>query len=159
LRDQRTGDDADRLRRAPRRPRRRRIRGADVELDPAAPTLSIPRRSSSSNGQQRFVFFTNAESDRGNVLYHRYDGHYGLITSSEIGADRDGRVAPATASPRTTVVPWRKPHSSTSARTSRAPDCGPHASRRASSSTCPRCTCADGKDVWLLDGTPFTQSG
>ncbi|MCP2309527.1 ribosome hibernation promotion factor [Kitasatospora paracochleata] len=27
-----------------------------------------------------FVFFTDAASGRGNVLYHRYDGHYGLIT-------------------------------------------------------------------------------
>jgi ribosome-associated translation inhibitor RaiA len=27
-----------------------------------------------------FVFFNDPESGRGNVLYHRYDGHYGLIT-------------------------------------------------------------------------------
>ncbi|TQF02808.1 HPF/RaiA family ribosome-associated protein [Kitasatospora acidiphila] len=27
-----------------------------------------------------FVFFTDAATDRGNVLYHRYDGHYGVIT-------------------------------------------------------------------------------
>jgi ribosome-associated translation inhibitor RaiA len=27
-----------------------------------------------------FVFFVDAQSNRGNVLYHRYDGHYGLIT-------------------------------------------------------------------------------
>ncbi len=27
-----------------------------------------------------FVFFVDAECGRGNVLYHRYDGHYGLIT-------------------------------------------------------------------------------
>ncbi|MFG2908960.1 HPF/RaiA family ribosome-associated protein [Kitasatospora sp. NPDC048286] len=27
-----------------------------------------------------FVFFTNSETGRGNVLYHRYDGHYGVIT-------------------------------------------------------------------------------
>ncbi|WP_030270351.1 sigma 54 modulation/S30EA ribosomal C-terminal domain-containing protein [Streptomyces sp. NRRL B-24484] len=27
-----------------------------------------------------FVFFTDAASGRGHVLYHRYDGHYGLIT-------------------------------------------------------------------------------
>jgi ribosome-associated translation inhibitor RaiA len=26
-----------------------------------------------------FVFFTDAATGRGNVLYHRYDGHYGLI--------------------------------------------------------------------------------
>jgi ribosomal subunit interface protein len=29
---------------------------------------------------ERFVFFTHAESKRGNVVYRRYDGHYGLIT-------------------------------------------------------------------------------
>ncbi|GAA0952340.1 HPF/RaiA family ribosome-associated protein [Actinocorallia libanotica] len=27
-----------------------------------------------------FTFFADAETGRGNVLYHRYDGHYGLIT-------------------------------------------------------------------------------
>jgi hypothetical protein len=27
----------------------------------------------------RFMYFTNAASDRGNVIYMRYDGHYGLI--------------------------------------------------------------------------------
>jgi hypothetical protein len=27
-----------------------------------------------------FVFFEHAETGRGNLLYHRYDGHYGLIT-------------------------------------------------------------------------------
>jgi hypothetical protein len=28
---------------------------------------------------QPFLFFLNAQTGRGNVLYHRYDGHYGLI--------------------------------------------------------------------------------
>ena len=28
---------------------------------------------------QPFLFFSNAETGRGNVLYHRYDGQYGLI--------------------------------------------------------------------------------
>jgi ribosome-associated translation inhibitor RaiA len=27
-----------------------------------------------------FVFFQDLDTDRGSVLYHRYDGHYGLIT-------------------------------------------------------------------------------
>jgi hypothetical protein len=27
-----------------------------------------------------FVFFVNVDSGRGNVVYRRYDGHYGLIT-------------------------------------------------------------------------------
>jgi len=30
-----------------------------------------------------FVFFLDAESGRGNVLYRRYDGHYGLITPAD----------------------------------------------------------------------------
>jgi ribosome-associated translation inhibitor RaiA len=29
---------------------------------------------------QPFVFFVTAETGRGNLLYHRYDGHYGLIS-------------------------------------------------------------------------------
>ncbi|MFH9352277.1 HPF/RaiA family ribosome-associated protein [Kitasatospora sp. NPDC017646] len=29
---------------------------------------------------QPFVFYTDESTGRGNVLYHRYDGHYGLIT-------------------------------------------------------------------------------
>jgi ribosomal subunit interface protein len=28
----------------------------------------------------RFMYFTNAETERGNVIYLRYDGHYGLIS-------------------------------------------------------------------------------
>ena len=28
---------------------------------------------------ERYVFFLNAASGRGNVIYHRFDGHYGLI--------------------------------------------------------------------------------
>ncbi|MEU4586901.1 HPF/RaiA family ribosome-associated protein [Kitasatospora aureofaciens] len=30
-----------------------------------------------------FVFFTDASTGRGNILYHRYDGHYGLITPAD----------------------------------------------------------------------------
>ncbi|MEU9044774.1 MULTISPECIES: sigma 54 modulation/S30EA ribosomal C-terminal domain-containing protein [unclassified Kitasatospora] len=30
-----------------------------------------------------FVFFTDTATSRGNVLYHRYDGHYGLITPAQ----------------------------------------------------------------------------
>ncbi|SFH11869.1 sigma 54 modulation/S30EA ribosomal C-terminal domain-containing protein [Streptomyces mirabilis] len=30
-----------------------------------------------------FVFFADDSTGRGNVLYHRYDGHYGLITPAE----------------------------------------------------------------------------
>lgn len=34
---------------------------------------------------ERFVFFRDAESGRGSVLYHRYDGHYGVITPAQAG--------------------------------------------------------------------------
>ncbi|MEU8925383.1 sigma 54 modulation/S30EA ribosomal C-terminal domain-containing protein [Kitasatospora sp. NPDC048545] len=30
-----------------------------------------------------FVFFTDTATGRGNVIYHRYDGHYGLITPAQ----------------------------------------------------------------------------
>ncbi|WP_406176217.1 HPF/RaiA family ribosome-associated protein [Streptomyces sp. NBC_00996] len=30
-----------------------------------------------------FVFFADATTERGNILYHRYDGHYGLISPVE----------------------------------------------------------------------------
>ena len=32
---------------------------------------------------QPFLFFENADSRRGNLLYHRYDGDYGLITPAD----------------------------------------------------------------------------
>ncbi len=32
---------------------------------------------------QAFVFFVSTETGRGNLIYHRYDGHYGLITPGE----------------------------------------------------------------------------
>ncbi|MBP7928869.1 MAG: HPF/RaiA family ribosome-associated protein [Acidimicrobiia bacterium] len=32
--------------------------------------------------QDKFVFYIDSETHRGRVLYHRYDGHYGLITST-----------------------------------------------------------------------------
>ncbi len=31
----------------------------------------------------RFLFFKNADTGRGNVVYHRFDGHYGLITPAD----------------------------------------------------------------------------
>ncbi|RDI55235.1 sigma 54 modulation/S30EA-like ribosomal protein [Nocardia mexicana] len=37
-----------------------------------------------------FVFFRHRALDRGCVLYHRYDGHYGLITPSTTGKDGAG---------------------------------------------------------------------
>ena len=33
-------------------------------------------------GDAAFVFFAEPGTDRGQVLYRRFDGHYGLITSA-----------------------------------------------------------------------------
>ena len=33
---------------------------------------------------QPFLFFVSAETGRGNLIYHRYDGHYGLIEPADL---------------------------------------------------------------------------
>jgi hypothetical protein len=64
---------------------------ADVDLGPTAapiklsnthvPKLVLSEAVERLNaGNEPYVFFVNGESGRGNVLYRRYDGHYGLIT-------------------------------------------------------------------------------
>jgi hypothetical protein len=46
-----------------------------------APQLSVTQAVTRLEAVgQSFLFFVNAETGRGNLLYHRYDGHYGLIT-------------------------------------------------------------------------------
>jgi len=32
---------------------------------------------------QPFLFFVNTETGRGNLIYHRYDGHYGLVSPAD----------------------------------------------------------------------------
>lgn len=59
--------------------------GATVEpitLSPhPAPRLTEPEAVERLNlTGLPFVFFVNADTGRANVLYHRYDGHYGLIS-------------------------------------------------------------------------------
>ncbi len=59
----------------------------DLRLD-GAPTATIPveeavRRLDVTG--ERFVFFVNAESGRGNVVYRRFDGNYGLIMPADAG--------------------------------------------------------------------------
>jgi ribosomal subunit interface protein len=50
-------------------------------LGPAAPTLSLTAAEDRlDDGGERWVFFIDEQSGRGHVVYHRYDGHYGLIT-------------------------------------------------------------------------------
>ncbi len=44
-------------------------------------TLTLPEAEERLDlGVERFVFFVNPDTKRGNVVYARYDGHYGLIT-------------------------------------------------------------------------------
>jgi hypothetical protein len=49
--------------------------------DHAVPELTVMEavQRMDANGEP-FVFFANATTHRGNVVYRRYDGHYGLIT-------------------------------------------------------------------------------
>jgi ribosomal subunit interface protein len=58
------------------------IAAADVDVVPPAPLLSthdaIERLEVSG---EQFVFFIRSETGRGGVLYHRYDGHWGLISA------------------------------------------------------------------------------
>lgn len=45
-----------------------------------APRLPVPGAMSRLEAAgQPFLFFVNAQTGRGNLVYHRYDGHYGLI--------------------------------------------------------------------------------
>ena len=47
-----------------------------------APELTVREAMERLNADgERFVFFANRTTGRGNVLYHRYDGHYGLLTA------------------------------------------------------------------------------
>ena len=57
----------------------------DVTVEPdLAPTLSVDEAVEWLNlSGEPFVFFAHAETGRGNVLYRRLDGHYGLITPAD----------------------------------------------------------------------------
>jgi ribosome-associated translation inhibitor RaiA len=49
-----------------------------------APRLTVDEaRDRLEFAGQPFVFFADASTGRGRVLYHRYDGHYGLITPAQ----------------------------------------------------------------------------
>jgi hypothetical protein len=67
-----------------------RLHPVDVDPGPSAIALTVgepPRLVSTVSdaldrlnaGSDPFVFFENYDTGRGNVLYRRYDGHYGLI--------------------------------------------------------------------------------
>ena len=67
-----------------------RVRPTAIETGPTAVELAVSERPApvlgldeaieriSADGE-RFVFFENAATGRGNVIYRRYDGHYGLL--------------------------------------------------------------------------------
>jgi Sigma 54 modulation/S30EA ribosomal protein C terminus len=45
-----------------------------------APCLSVAgAKARLEAARQPFLFFVNSETGRGNLIYHRYDGHYGLV--------------------------------------------------------------------------------
>ena len=53
----------------------------DLVIEHSTPNLSVDEAIARlDHGIANFVFFRNIHTDRGNVLYLRYDGHYGLIT-------------------------------------------------------------------------------
>lgn len=62
------------------------LEAAAVPLDiaPPAPQLSLEQaRVRLEDGGEQFVFYIDTDASRGRVLYHRYDGHYGLILSAD----------------------------------------------------------------------------
>jgi Sigma 54 modulation/S30EA ribosomal protein C terminus len=67
---------------------------AQAELDPTpVPRLSTQEAQEALElSGSTFVFFQNAESGRGNVLYRRYDRAYGLIEPAEVPATRPSRA-------------------------------------------------------------------
>ena len=56
-----------------------------MTVDPQpAPRLTIREAAERLEATSaEFVFFRMATTDRGCVVYHRYDGHYGLITPAD----------------------------------------------------------------------------
>ena len=63
-----------------------KTRLATFELPVTLSTQTAPRLTADQAAERLgqlglpFMFFVDAHTKRGNVLYHRYDGHYGLIT-------------------------------------------------------------------------------
>ena len=54
---------------------------AAVTHEPSPPTLTdAEARIRLEADSEPFVFYLDAETGQGRVLYRRYDGHYGLIT-------------------------------------------------------------------------------
>ncbi len=63
-----------------------RAEGGEVRLFETAPEETIDQAIERLEATgERFVFFRDAASRRGSVLYHRYDGHYGVIAPAQAG--------------------------------------------------------------------------
>ena len=64
-------------------PRTRRLGpvGSSIAVsEMPAPRLAVAEAAARLEAAgQPFLFFVNAGTGRGNLIYHRYDGHYGLI--------------------------------------------------------------------------------
>jgi hypothetical protein len=55
-----------------------------VVSEAAAPRLPLSETPAMLEASgQPFLFFVDAETGRGDVIYHRYDGHYGLNVPSD----------------------------------------------------------------------------
>jgi len=84
-----TGEDsviwrtADGYRLALAHPRTRQLGPVDPSITVRkmpAPRLPVAEAAARLEAEgQPFLFFVNDETGRGNLIYHRYDGHYGLI--------------------------------------------------------------------------------
>lgn len=60
--------------------------------DLPAPRLSVAEATERMAVWDRpFLFFVDPERGRGALLYHRYDGHYGLVSPAEPGQGEEGR--------------------------------------------------------------------
>ena len=83
---QRAVPDVQRFRAGPGPPAARRARpdsGLDHGQRPATPRLDTPAAIDRMEALgQPFLFFIDSETGRGSLIYHRYDGHYGHITSA-----------------------------------------------------------------------------
>lgn len=62
--------------------------GVTVSEQPAAALSTAEAVTRMAAWEQPFLFFLDRERDRGALLYHRYDGHYGLITPPGPGPGR-----------------------------------------------------------------------
>lgn len=60
--------------------------GAAAEVDLVAPAPTLSRQDAIErleSGNERFVFFVEEGTGRGAIVYRRYDGHWGLITTHD----------------------------------------------------------------------------